>query len=514
MSGLRFETTPIGPAPAADLERLADGRQPPAAEVRDACLAHDAAAAARERLFEAGTLCVTTGQQPGLLTGPLYTLYKGLSAVALARRAEELLDRPVVPVFWVAGDDHDFAEGNHVHLLTLDNDVAELRLRERPEDAPLTPLYREPVGPEVEAVLAAVAEHTPETEFRPDVLAWLRRHYTPEARLAEAFAGAVAELLGPLGLVVLKAWEPPVKRAMRPLLLAALERAGEIDRALSARAEELKREGGDVPVHVGDGATPVMLEGSLGRDRLMCEGEGFVTRRSGERFSLEDLRRLAEEQPARLSPNVLLRPVAEARILPTLAYVAGPGELRYFPQCDPLYALLEVPAQARVARWAGRMIEGRVQKVLEKYDIPADALDAPEGRLEQSLVRDDMPATAQDALSALRRTIDREYDRLRDAATEVDPTMRKPVDAARHQALKGTHDVEKRLVSHLKQQNEILLQQLAKARHNLFPLGKPQERVFTAAPYLIRYGRASFLDGAFAEATAWMRALEPASAGP
>lgn len=514
MSGLRFDTTPVGPPPTADLERLATDRGEIAPALHEACVATEGGAAALDRLFAPGALCVTTGQQPGLLTGPLYTLYKALSAVALARRCEALLDRPVVPVFWVAGDDHDFTEGNHVHLLTVENEVATLTLRERPADAPLTPLYREPVGPEIDEVLAAVEAHTPDTEFRPEVLAWLRRHYAPETDLAGAFAEALAELLGPLGLVVLRAWHPAVKRAMQPVLVDALGRAEEIDRRLATRSAELRAAGRDVPVHVGDGATPLMLEAALGRDRLVRDGDGFVTRRGGERFARADLERLAREEPERLSPNVLLRPVAEAAILPTLAYVAGPGELRYFPQCDPLYDLLDVAPQARLARWSGRVIEGRVQKVLDKYGVPADALDAPEGRLEQSLVRDDMPAQAQDALRVLRATIDQEYDRLRDVAVDIDPTMRKPVDSARHQALKGTQDVEKRLVSHLKQQNEILVQQLAKARHNLFPLGRPQERIFTAAPYLIRYGRTPFLEGALAEATAWMGALEPASAGP
>lgn len=514
MKGLRWETTPIGLPPAADLERLATVRAGGVAPaLRDAFLASEAAADRLDDLFADGAICVTTGQQPGLLTGPLYTLYKGLSAVALARRCERLLDRPVVPVFWVAGDDHDFAEANHIHLLTTDNEVEQLTLRERAEDAPLTPLYREPVGSEIAAVLASVEAHTPETEFQPDIMAWLGRHYTPGTDLATAFAGAVAELLGPFGLVVFRPTHPAAKRAAAPVVLQALERAEDLDARLSARAEELRQADRPVPVHVGDQAAPVMLEASLGRDRLVRSDDGFVTRRSGERFTLSELRAIADAHSERLSPNVLLRPAVEAALLPTLAYVAGPGELAYLPQCDPIYAVLGIEPQRPLPRWSGRVIEGRVQKVLDKYQIDADDLDAPEGQLERSLVQEEMPAPARDALRILRETIDREYDRLADAAVGVDPTLKKPVASSRHQALKSTDDVEKRIVSHLKQQNEILMQQLAKARHNLFPLGRPQERVFTAAPYLIRYGH-GFLERTLDAAASWMDALEPASTGP
>jgi uncharacterized protein YllA (UPF0747 family) len=151
--------------------------------------------------------------------------------------------------------------------------------------------------------------------------------------------------------------------------------------------------------------------------------------------------------------------------------------------------------------------------VLDKFGFTPEALAAPEGQLEQSIVREGIPDEARDALRALRDTLEREYGRLQHAAVALDPTLRKPVESSRNQALAGLHDIEKRIVSHLKQQNEVVVQQIAKARHNLMPLGRPQERVFTVAPFLIRYGP-EFLDAVEREATAWMAALEPVSARP
>jgi bacillithiol biosynthesis cysteine-adding enzyme BshC len=433
-------------------------------------------------------------------------LYKALTAAAVAELLGERLGETVVPVFWVAGDDHDFAEANHIYLLTAWNEIERIALRERPPEAVLTPLYRELVGAEIGGVLERVSELTPETEFRPSVLEWLRNHYRPDRDLASAFSGALAELLADFGVVIFRPTDREAKRAMAPFFVRLLEMAAELDRALAGQRDRLERRGLEAPVQVGDGACTVMLECSLGRDRLIIEDGHFVARRGGKRWSLQELIELVEREPQRFSPNVLARPVMEAALFPTLAYVAGPAERAYLRQCEPLYRALKVEQQAVVARWSGRVVEKRVAKVLEKYGITADQLQLPEGQLEARLVREEMPTDAQAALSELRALVQREYGRLESAVKEIDPTLVKPVQSARNEALVATRELEKKIVHHLKQRNEILVSQLAKARQNLFPLGKPQERVLNVIPYLIRYGR-EFVTQAFAACRAHALAM-------
>lgn len=504
---VRFESTPLAASTFSDPVPLADRRRVAfRPELADAMLAHGSASEQLARLV-GGALCVTTGQQPGLLTGPLFTVYKALTAVALADALSDRLGEPVIPVFWVAGDDHDLAEANHVHFLTRENDVRRVTLRDRDPEAPLTPLYREPLGAEVNAVVAAIAGDAPDTEFRSDVLRWLERHYRPEADFATAFAGALAELLGRFGLVVLQPTHPAAKRAMAPLLIDTLRAATALDRDLDARAAELRAEGRAAPVPVGDGATGVMVEGRLGRDRLVLDGGTFVARRSGEAWPLDRLERVAAEHPERLSPNVLLRPAVEAALLPTVAYVGGPGELAYLPQTEPNYRLLGVNPQHPFPRWSARLVEQRVTKVLAKYGIAAD--DLLRSDLETALIRGDMPDDVRAPLAGLRTTLGEQYQRLQDAATGIDPTLKKPVQSARNSALAALTDLEKRIVAHLKKQNEIVVQQVGKARNSIYPGGQPQERVFTVAPYLIRYGM-GLLDAALDDARAHVRrVLEP-----
>ncbi|MGH7567646.1 MAG: bacillithiol biosynthesis protein BshC [Gemmatimonadales bacterium] len=479
---MRIVATPIAPPVPP-----ADGRP---RRVAPDVIAAALPGPARDRLAHGEVLVVTTGQQPGLFTGPLYTIYKAFSAVALARRLARERAAPVVPVFWVAGDDHDFAEANHAWVLNAAGDLAQIVLRERPSDAPSLPLAREPCGPEITAALTTLRAGTPDTEFKGPVLDWLANAYRPDVSLADAFAHALATLPGPRGntaqggeLVIFRAHDPAAKRAMAPWLLKALA------------------------VTLPDGLSPVMVEGRAGRDRLRPEGAGFVTRRGEERFSRAELERIAAEAPERLSPNVLLRPAVEAALFPTVAYAAGPGEFAYLPEAAPLYAALgaDLRAPAAVPRWSGVLVEGRVEKMMEKHGLRLEDFAGAPGALEARLVRETLPPEVSESFAALRARLDDDYGRLARTVAGIDPTLERPVQTARNTAVGGTQEIEKKLIASLKRGNETLLGQLARARATVYPNGKPQERVLTIASFLIRHGPA-LLDALDAEVARWAEA--------
>ncbi|MFQ5704409.1 MAG: bacillithiol biosynthesis cysteine-adding enzyme BshC [Gemmatimonadales bacterium] len=505
---LTLTTVPIGSVPRLELSLdSTDRRRLLDPSLAPAFVAHDQAEENLAGLLDGEALCVTTGQQPGLMLGPSLTIYKAMSAVAAAKVLERRCGRPVVPVFWVAGDDHDFAEANHFHLLALDNRIDRVVLRERDPRAPLVPLYKELLGDDVELALAAITRGTPETDFRPKVMEWLSRHYRPENDLASAFAGALAELMGRYGLIVFRPTAGAAKCAAVPPVRRALEHANEINEGLKRRARELAEQDAPVPVAVDDATTGVMIEAKLGRDRLLREGDRFVARRSGESWSRTGIVDLLEQEPERFSPNVLVRPVVEAALLPTIAYVAGPSEYNYLMQTDPIYDVMEIEPQHRIVRWGGTIIEARISKVLEKYNLVPDDLAGPEGQLESRLVRDNMPPNAKAAISRLRTEISGLYESLEDAASEIDATLRKPIQSARNTALHDLGHVEKRIVGHLKKRNEIVVKQLSKARHSLYPLGRSQERVLNIVPFLIRYGE-SVLDQILEKCEEWNSTLD------
>jgi bacillithiol biosynthesis cysteine-adding enzyme BshC len=395
-----------------------------------------------------------------------------------------------VPVFWVAGDDHDYVEASQASWLSPDGAVRKMALPPRPPEAPLTPLYREPLSPEIANILGVLADDIGQSEFRDWTLEWLRRHYSPQATLAGSFAGALAELLAPAGVACLESTHPVVKRSGTRYLVRALELARELDRDLEHRSSELRTAGADPGVPVGDGATLVMLEGPLGRDRLLLENGGFVTRRGREQLTLDALHRIAASEPERLSPNVLLRPVLESALLPTVAYLAGPAELAYLALAQPIYERMGVPRQVVLPRWSGVLVEPRVERVLQKFGIELAELLESGGGLESRLVRSQLPEETSRALRFLRDSLQTGYEALAQSATTIDPTLTRAIQGIKNQALAGLNDAEKKLVQHLKRRQEVELGQLAKARAQVLPDNQPQERVLTIAPFIARYGPA------------------------
>lgn len=511
---LRFASAPPAGLAQGDVESAwaAQRARRFPASAAPALLAEGRATAGLEQLQSGGALAVTTGQQASLFTGPLYTVYKALSAAAFAEALAAQRRRPVVAVFWVAGDDHDFAEINHCSILGADGRPARITLRERASGEPMLPAYREAVGSEGASALETLEAALPPSEFRAETVAWLRRAYRADRSLAEASAVALAELLGPLGIVICRGWHPSLKAAARPTMLRALRAAALLGDALQAEAGQVREAGATPAVEVAPGMTLLMIEGRLGRDRLrLADGGRFVTRRSGETFTLDELEAIATAEPERLSASVLLRPAVEADLLPTVAYVAGPAELDYLAQAGPVFSTLGVPRPVRLPRLSGFLVEAKVDRVLGRYQMTPDAL-AFERELD-AVVRDTLPVGAAEALAALRRALSERYEVLLAEAVAIERTLQKPVESARNQALATAQQIEKRLLAHLKRHDETALQQVSRAREQLFPDGRPQERVLSVVSFLARHGTAA-LELIFDAARAHARRLLEAPLPP
>jgi len=501
---LRFVDTPLGSAPVMPVRR--SGRWDPAL---DPAILPGAEIAAR-RLTVPGALAVTTGQQPGLFTGPLYTFHKALSARALALALEAAWERPVVPIFWVAGDDHDYAEASVTHWIGMDGALVEGALPPRAADAPLRPMYQEILPPAVNDLLEGLERGLPASAARDATMAWLRRHYVPGASLAGAFGGALAQALGQLGVVCLDASHPAVKRAQAPWILEALRQGQALDRRLAERSSAMKAADRDPDVPVGEGASLVFLEGVGGRDRLLLQPDGVLSRRSNQRLSWTALESAVASDPERFSPNVLLRPVIESALLPTVAYIAGPAELQYLDLADCLYEPLEVTPQRPIARWSGVLVEPRVSRTLEKFGAGVEDLLRGGRELEARIIRATAPADFGPSFADLRAALEAGFARVAKVAAEIDPTLEKPAQSTLGGALNSITELEKRLLQAQKRRQGELTSQLERARTAILPDGRPQERMLGMAAFTGRYGF-EVLDLLAEHLDAWFRtALEGA----
>ena len=445
-----------------------------------------------ERFVEQGGYMVTTGQQPALAGGPLYSVVKALSAARLAEALEARLDRPVIPLFWVASEDHDWEEANHADLIGTDNELRRYEL-EAPDPERRPALHRVRLDAQISVVLDAMAQNVPDTEFSTTHITSLRDGFAQGRTLPEGFSDLMATLLGRFGIFLTDAADPALKEASRGLLLDELERTEELEAVLSRAASELEALGHSPQVPILPEGVNLFLEGPAGRERLYRNGTGFVLRSSGATITAEEVAQAVETDPAALSPNVLLRPVVESAVFPTLSYVGGPGEIAYFGQLREYFDAHSIEMPVIFPRWSVTVVESKIRKVLDKFDVEVDALARPFHEIAGETARDEVPDSVRAALGKLRGSIGSGVGELQSAIREVDPTLKGPVQHLRSAAFAAVDDLEKTIVQAVKRETDIKLAQLEKAQLHLFPGGKPAERVQSPLYFLARYGDA-FLD--------------------
>jgi bacillithiol biosynthesis cysteine-adding enzyme BshC len=459
------------------LRAMAEAIRPNGPEARDRL----------QRIAAGEGFFVTTGQQPGLFGGPLYTVHKALSAVALTRRLESLLDVPVLPLYWIASDDHDWHEANHTYLLDTANELRRLVLHGDP-DSNLS-LGERRLDSGADTALSELSEILPASEFTPDVLDRIRAAYDG-GTVASAFTRVLEDLLRDLSLGFVDAQDPVVRRLAGPVLRRELERTDDHEARLRRQTERLEAAGYETQVSIIAGASNVFYEDpEHGRERLLLEGGKWLLRASRRTLSDAELWSRFEESPGRFSANVVLRPVVESAVFPTVAYVGGPGEVRYLAQTGCLFDAHDVGMPLVFPRFSVTLVEAKVRKVLDKFGLTEeDLVGRPIHEVVSKVVRDDVPEEVQEAVGALRQALQEGYQAVFDAARQIDPTLKGPIFHARNEGFKAVSDVERKIRHHVKLREETELEQIEKAAANLAPEGRPQERVLNVHQYLARYG--------------------------
>ena len=408
---------------------------------------------------------VTTGQQPGLFGGPIYTISKALSALALADELERSTGIPVAPVFWAATDDADFKEASST-VIAVAGGAQRLRIDHA------EPLGRSmadmPLG-EVSEELEALARSAAST-IDPVPLQLVQQFYTSRATIGSAYIAFLRALFEPLGIAVLDAAHPATRAAALPVLRGALENAQAISEGVATTGAAIEAAGYKVQVQDVPGLSLVFMSQAGERRRV----------------PIKSARKLAANSD--LGPNVLLRPVVERAILPTVAYAGGPAEIAYFAQIGPIADALGVARPLIVPRWSCTIVEPHVERILKNLDLlPEDLRDPHE--VERRIARSRLPQSLLAELAATRATLNERLDAL-SAAVESGDT---PVSAAvtgglRANLMRRLDRFERRLLAAAKRQHAETMEEIGTARGSLYPFGSPQERVLNFVPFLSRYG--------------------------
>ena len=441
-----------------------------------------------ELLREADCIAVVSGQQAGLFTGPLYTVYKALSAVKLAGCLQQR-NTKAVPVFWIAAEDHDFAEVAKAEFIGRDCQLKSVAVS--------SDLHREgqPVGQvkldeSIDAVVNELFELLPASEFAADMKALVKSAWQPGRGYVESFATMMTALLGRYGLIFLDPLDPELKQIAAPLYSEAARRAPEIAAALEQRSAELERAGYHAQVLATANSFPLFLHDEQSRRHAVVRVESgkYRTKAADQEYTAEELAALAQEHPERFSPNVTLRAVVQDYLLPTIAYYGGAAEIAYFAQTAEVYRVLDRPATPILPRSSLTMIERHTGRVLERYNLTlADFFEGLEPVIKR-VVEEHLAADSAKLFAATEQNMNHELDRLRQELQAIDPTLADALETGRKKINYQLEGLKQRFVRAQMTRDEAAHRQLQRAFDQLYPNKDLQERHINITSLLARHG--------------------------
>ncbi len=467
-------------------------------EVNRAAGGHAAVERNIEALGNPATLAVVAGQQAGLFLTPLYILYKALAAVRWAGRLTDFLERPVVPIFWVASDDHDFEEVRNTAYLNSEGRCKRWAYTPPGFDPAGRSVFDIPAAPEVlESFFALLDTDTHDSEFKKSQIHRWRALACESKTLEDFFMRALAHLCGPMGLVLLPARLAPVRQRAIPVMEREIRHPGALSQCIAGQGKPFEDSGrGKAPIHRLGNEANFFLYRAGRRCKVTVEGERFRihTPVSPVSVGADDLLDELRQTPEHFSPNVVTRPVAQDAVLPTLAMVAGPGEVRYLTQLADAgtHDFYSAFGCAVLSRPRVVLVEPRIERLLEKRGIPFELLEreaweSVEARLadgEQSEnVRQAFADLSSDAQVALTRL------RTRLGGLGTRPSVGTALEKTERAWFQAASRLEERVRQELRQENDTGASQRERVLEALRPGGLPQERVFgPLAPFLMQYG--------------------------
>jgi bacillithiol synthase len=435
-----------------------------------------------------GALAVVTGQQVGLFGGPMFAIYKALTAVKLAEEATNA-GVDAVPVFWLATYDHDLAEVNHVSIPSAEG-IPQV-LATSSHDIAGAPVSAVRLGEEIVPVIDQAAALLGETE----TTSILRECYRPGETLGGAFARLYARLFADSGVIVLDASDPELHRIAEPIYRAAVERAEELETALLARGAALEAAGYHQQVKVTSSSVLMFMLHNGARTAIHRRGDGenaeFIIGSDGSagRLTQAELLERISSSPELFSPNVLLRPIVEDYLLPTLVYTGGAAETAYFAQAGAVFELLLGRVTPIIPRFSATIVEPKAQRMLEKFGMSVpDAFAGPEA-LRRELAARSLPGDLQAAFDSAKQSIEQNFSAIKQKLSKLDPTL---VDAAETAGSKMQYQLERLYTQAARaeaQKSELVTRKAELLSHSLYPDKGLQERGIAGIYFVARYGR-------------------------
>jgi bacillithiol synthase len=434
------------------------------------------ARAAASRFADPSAVAIVTGQQAGLFGGPLFTIYKAVTAIKLAEKLSTEHHVPAVAVFWVESEDHDWNEIASVSAIDGDMQRRTITLPTPPGagHAPICTIALDGgIAPTIDQLSAALVP----TEFTPSLIDTLRDTYAPGRTVSDAFARLLDRWLGHHGLVVFECSDRAAKPLARDIFAREIAQPGRTWALAGEAGRQLAERGYHVQVESAEDAGAALFR---------IDGARAPVTRTDD----PSLQREVEARPETFSPNVLLRPIVEDAIFPTAAYVSGPNELAYLAQLRAVYAHFGVPMPLIYPRATATILDSASARFLEKHDLPIEALYARDEAALNRLLAATLPEHVERALKDAEEAMNEKLAAIIGAVPAIDATLE---GAAKSTLGKLQHDLTSlrgKVISAAKKRDETLRRQFGRAQATAFPDGIPQERALGTVAFFNRYGPA------------------------
>ena len=440
-------------------------------------------------LREADCLAVVSGQQAGLFGGPLYTIYKALSAVKLGECLSQR-GMKAVPVFWMATEDHDFEEVATAEFINRDCALDRARVPlDMHQDG--LPVGRVTLDERINDPTNNLLKALPQTEFSDELEKLLREAYRPRQKYGDAFARLMTRLLNRYGLILLDPLDAQLKKLAAPLYSEAARRAPEIATALVNRSRELEQAGYHAQVAASENSFPLFLHDDSGARHALvrAEGDKYQAKADGGEHSAEELSARALREPERFSPNVTLRAVVQDYLLPTIAYYGGSAEIAYFAQTAEVYRALNRPVTPILHRASMTMVEKHTWRTLERYNIGLTDFFAGPDHVISRVVAEHLGKETSAAFDHTASSFHSELDALQEKLRHVDPTLAAALEKGRRKINYQIDGLRTRFQRAQMARDEAVHRQLMRAFDLLYPEKTLQERRINITSLWARHGR-------------------------
>jgi len=448
-----------------------------------------------EDLLSENTFAIVTGQQLGILLGPLYTIYKIITSIKLADQLNEIYpELKFVPIFWLEGDDHDFNEVNWIKILDNENSLTKIVY----QDGLDAETNRGPMGNyqfdlTIENFIEKISSSLRETEFKSDVINLIKKFYYPGASFKSGFVGLLKMFFDKYGLIIFDPQDIEVKDWLKDIFRKDIESYQFISEELILRSARLEEN-----YHAQVKIKPINLFYLEDGGRYLIEPAGNDFRLKGKRkkFTKEQLVAEIASSPEKFSPNVILRPVCQDFIFPTAYYVAGPSEICYHAQIYPYYAIHNLTPPILFPRSSATLIEAKVQNILNKYELKLQDFFNDLETLATNITDKNSEIVVQNVFEEVFREIEEPFNKLKENLIKIDPTLEDVIKNAQNRIFQTLGVVKEKALVAQKKKNEIIFRQIYKTSNILFPDENLQEREINFIYFANKYSL-NFIDFVF-----------------